>query len=395
MSDFEEHDSREQRGRRFRRLTLVLGLMSLIAAACGGGEGADVAEQDTPAEVESPAATGSPESPADDSTGSLETLYAAAQEEGAVVWYQSLAPEAVDLVLDAFQEAYPGVEVQPNSKPSQALLEQFLTEKRAGRNDADLFTYFGASPFLGVLVEEEFVTSYVPQVAESYPDEFIIDDVAYPVGATGLGAAYAPDRVDEEGVELLKSYQGWTDSRWEGRAAMIAPTGGSTGRAQFYWARQDSNLGDEWLSEIAQLSPTVFTSTSPALQRMIAGDFDVVFNMTDAVAGRNKATGAPVHFVYPEYTVVTANYIALASDAPNPNAAKLLMEWALSEDGQLAFQQAGGLFSLHAEQTDPPFDYDWYEQDVEQVAADEARFEAEIEEFTEQWATVMDADLDE
>ena len=56
------------------------------------------------------------------------------------------------------------------------------------------------------------------------------------------------------------------------------------------------------------------------------------------------ADGAPIGFIYPPSgTTASEIYVFLAAKAPHSAAGKILINWLLSEKGQVVLQKSGGL----------------------------------------------------
>lgn len=354
-------------------LMSTLALM-LVAAGCGGSEEVAGDTQDDEQTADSTgevAEQGSEDAAADP----IEELYQQALDEGGeVVLYTHVsAAEQRENLAAAFEERFPGMRVEHTGAVGQQLLERFLTEKRSGLHTADVFQYPGLAPFEGVLAEEGFLEPYTPTSSELYDEEgTFIEGLAYPWSVYHMGACYNPDMLDEEEVNLLHSYEGWTDPTWQGRANIVAPTGGTYLRSTTYWVMEDPELGEEWLADMAALEPTVFNSANPATDRVIAGEYAVSFNAFSATAARQAEFGAPLRCTFAEYAVAIPAPMALASDAPNPAGGRLWIEWQLSEEGQVASQNATKNLSARAGMEDiPPVDVDWWENPSELRAPDE------------------------
>src|SRR6056297_283158 len=106
--------------KRPRRYLLVLAAVGLLAAACGGDEPDETADETTEEETgeedagEEDAGEEGTEEDGEQGEASgvdLDALYEAAQEEGEVIAYIASAESAFQSVVEGFTEQYPGIEV--------------------------------------------------------------------------------------------------------------------------------------------------------------------------------------------------------------------------------------------------------------------------------------------
>lgn len=267
---------------------------------------------------------------------------------GTVVLYTHLSgAEQQAAIARAFEDTFPGVTLEVTGLNGQQLLERFLTENRAGQNLVDVIEYPGLAPFLNEFQDEGFVEPYTPSSAGDYTTEgTYVEGLAYPWTSYEQGACYNPDLVTDDEVELLETYEGWTDPVFEGRAAVSEPSGGTYLRGWTYWVAEDPELGQSWLQRMKDnVSPVAFSDGNAAADRVAAGEYAVVYGVNSVVAVRAAMDGAPLRCVRQEYTVIIPAPVGLVSGGPNPAGGKLFIEWQLSKEGQQAAMNATGNLS--------------------------------------------------
>ena len=76
-------------------------------------------------------------------------------------------------------------------------------------------------------------------------------------------------------------------------------------------------------------------------QMVAAGEVPVALTAYASIAESIKRTGAPVDWVALEPVVVRPQGLALARNAPNPNAALLFADYLLSPEGQQFYESVG------------------------------------------------------
>lgn len=306
------------------RLAVSLAALLLVAATgCGGGSQAE-------AKISDPY---------------LSNLYHQALDEGGtIVLYTHLTPpDQQQMLVDGFEKTYPGVKVKITAGVGADILERVLSEKRAGRSSVDVFQYPGLAPFRKDLNPEmtKYLANFTPREAKNYTLKgSFVPGLAYPWTSYHMGVCYNSDALSASDVELLHTFKGWTDPRWKGRATITDPTSATGAQGLFQWVYQDPSLGKPWLAELAKLDPTVYSDVNNAIERVIAGEYDVAFDNLDVMQGRWADKDAPLKCTFGEYAPSVVAGMGLMAGAPHPAAGKLFIEWLLSEQGQEVAQDA-------------------------------------------------------
>lgn len=356
---------RPRGGRTSRRVQVaaLLAATAMLAGACGGGEGSEASDK-------------------------FPKLYEAAKKEGTLNLYSHVTDsEQIEGVVDAFKEAYPDIDVEVTNKTGSAILETFLSEKRANVNTADVIQYPGIAPFEGTFRDEKFIQPFTPSSADQFAKDSVVEGYAYPWLNYTMGAIYNTDKITDSELECLRKLECWADPRWKGRISGGSPGSASIQRALYQWVEKDENLGDQWLKDYAALDPVTFNSVTPAAERVIAGEYVASFPQMSITAARAAPDGAPIGFAAQEYSVANPALIGLASKAEHPNAGKLFIEWLLSKEGQKVMIDHVATDSLNQgmEQKSPVTDEDWFDEPKKLVVPDDLEFEKHSKSVTDKW----------
>lgn len=325
----------------------------------------------------------------DMSTGQQQ-LYQQAVDAGGelTVFVGSSGNEQLDALRSAFNDQFPDVALQWISGTGDQVQERFLTEQRAGLHSGDVVILAGIKPF-ELINAEGYLAQFIPEEADlySYDNNPHIPGLAYAFADMQSGVCYNPDNLTEEEVGLLRSYQGWADPRWKGRATIVNAEAYGYRHGLTYWAYDDPQLGDAWLQRLAQVDPTVYSSANAAAPQVIAGEDDVIFNALTFVAARQARLGAPLRCITSEYAPATVISVGLAKSAPNTAAGALFSNWLLSEAGQTAVQDTFAYNARRQGFDRPVIDEDWWEtpKDVRFVNEDqvEQRYHALDQRFND------------
>jgi iron(III) transport system substrate-binding protein len=125
---------------------------------------------------------------------------------------------------------------------------------------------------------------------------------------------------------------------------VIAPSGGTTWtRAMFERQVVDP---DYWKKQAAT-TPVLFPSNAPTSDALVRGEITVAPLLYNAIFPKLR-DGAPVKvFFAPEGAPMTPFAAGIPKTAAHPNAAKLFLNWCLSEEGQATMiREIGNLTSL-------------------------------------------------
>jgi iron(III) transport system substrate-binding protein len=81
-------------------------------------------------------------------------------------------------------------------------------------------------------------------------------------------------------------------------------------------------------------------SAREVLDQVIAGEYSVALQIFNHHAVISAKKGAPVDWIKMEPSTGTLSVIAINKNAPHPNAAKLLVDFIISREGQKVYRDA-------------------------------------------------------
>lgn len=270
--------------------------------------------------------------------------------------------EETDGVIQAFNEQFPDVTVDYISGTGDEVTERLLTEKRSGLNNADVYAAAGLDGFTR-LDDEGYLAEFTPEGSNLFSSDAgsYIEDKAYSFANLYNAVCFNPNNVTDEEVKLLESYEGWTDPAFKGRVAIVNAKGFGYRFGLTHWVYQDENLGKEWLADLAELDPVVYTSANLATPQVLAGEYDIVYNSLYLYGARAYRQGAPLECRYGDYAPYYTFAAGLVKDAPNAAAGKLFINWLMSEAGQSAIQENWAWSARREGFSQPVVDADWWE----------------------------------
>jgi len=240
-------------------------------------------------------------------------------------------------VHKAFEEET-GIRVPPDNKNSGQTVSALVAEKANPQADT---AYYGIT--FGVKAAEMgILESFKPQHAEEIPSELHCPDWKWFTIHMGT-VAFLVNKDALNGVPVPRSWQDLLKPEYEGMVAFLDPTSAFVG----YAACTAANLAlggslDNWDSGIEYLHKLHANGahypkqTSYAL--VVKGEIPIMIGYDFNGYRMKYEDGANVEVVIPEEGSIIVPYvISLVKNGPNPENAKLFLDFVMSDKGQAAF----------------------------------------------------------
>lgn len=317
--------------RHARAMVAGLAALALVTTACGG---------DAEPEAE-PAATGAAtDDGAASETAGDEDLVAAAKEEGGVTIYTGgHTRPAVELLAKEFEEAY-GISVTFTRQSSGDTVQMVEAELASGSVNADVVGLNDESTF------QRWAEDGVTTVVDIPNRDQLLDVVdggdSPHVSFTyvPMGVAYNTQEVSAD--DLASSWAELPDTIADQRVVLADPN--ASGAALFFAAGVTSLAGDDFFSRIGEQQDVLVTDSALAMTQMLAtGEATVAIPSVESEIIAAAEAGEPIDMITMEEGLPTVlSQVAALEQAPHPNAARLLLQFHLSEQYQTALAEMGG-----------------------------------------------------
>jgi ABC-type Fe3+ transport system substrate-binding protein len=263
-----------------------------------------------------------------------------ARKEGQVVLYSAMiVNQALRPLAEAFMKKYPFVKMTFWRGDTEDIIEKLSAEERANHLAADVAEGTGVGDLaVGAGLTQPYDTPLVEQLPERYRDpsnRWTYTRISY------FSAAYNSKLVPAG--EAPKSYDDLLDPRWRGKLAWRAGT--ASGAPLFITtirlARGEA-AANAYFRKLALQKIVNFGSGSARtlVDRVIAGDFPIALNIFAHHPLISKAKGAPVASQLMNPVPSTAGTMVIPKGVRHPNAALLLADFMLSQEGQQIFADA-------------------------------------------------------
>jgi iron(III) transport system substrate-binding protein len=276
---------------------------------------------------------------------------AKAESEGQLVFYCHENEAGTAAIMDEFGKDFPKIKTSYVRAQTGALYNKILSERAAGRFDVDIIQLSDIAPALDFQKKGGYA-SYVSPETDAYKPEYLSNPVGsfFWTGVTFCGIGYNTAKV--KGDEVPTTWKDLLDPRWKNSMSCKISSSG----LQFVeWYTLRKLYGDAFWREFAKQRPHAFDSRVQLFDRLAKGDDKICSTADYGGYTLFKTRGAEVELVLPEDGLpATPMVVGVVNKAPHPEAAKLFVDWAMSNRGQAFYQNNPNLIYGSLRSDAPP-----------------------------------------
>jgi iron(III) transport system substrate-binding protein len=261
----------------------------------------------------------------------------AATKEGKVVVYSTTDTKAAGPLIQGFEAAYPGIKVEYNDMNSTELYNRFISEQASGGSSGDVV--WSSSMDTALKLATDYAQAYPSPEQAQLPKWAVWQSKAY-------GTTYEPvvfiynkrlitaAEVPDSHAALAKLIAGQPD-KFSKKVTTYDIEKSGLG---FMLSVQDFKADPNYfktLADVAKGGLAVQSSTGTMMERVSSGENLIGFNILGSYAEARAKTDPSLGIAYPkDYTLVLSRVSFISQQAQNANAAKLWLDYVLSEKGQ-------------------------------------------------------------
>jgi iron(III) transport system substrate-binding protein len=296
------------------------------------------------------------QAPAPAAGAEWDRIVAAAKQEGKVLVLGPPGADARDALTQGFQRQYPEIQVDFNAARGAEHATKLVTERQAGQYLADIVVN-GTTTQID-LMDAGVMDPLRPLLVG--PDdrdpskwlngeyEFSDDAGQYNLvftSAVKVPIAYNPRLVSPSEI---RSYRDLLDAKWRGKMAWLDPRTAGTGLAFATFLDVHPALGRDYLGRLLD-NGMVFSKDERQLLDWVArGQYLINIAPSEFFVVELMKKGVTLELMYSE-SIQEGSYLTAAWGAvgavnrpAHPNAAKVYLNWLLSQEGQTDIARAGG-----------------------------------------------------
>lgn len=219
-------------------------------------------------------------------------------------------------------------------------LATVLTEHSVGKLQADVLQ--GPLPILQMLKEKGVLAPYKSPSAKGYPEWAQEDDSIIQFGIEYVAPIYNKELVKPQDVP--KRYEDLTDPKWFNQLVMPDPASHATTISWLVGLKEANIFGSDeaWMKFVKGLAankPMFVKSFGPSPAPIESGEKLIGISMPKYIITKAPA---PLDWVKVDTLLGTTRGIAIAANAPHPEAAKVFVDYWLSQQAmQLLADKVG------------------------------------------------------
>jgi iron(III) transport system substrate-binding protein len=274
----------------------------------------------------------------------------AANREGKLVVYSNTDSAAAGQLLRDFAELYPLLRVDYCDLSSGELYDRFAAEVAAGAETADLLW---ASSMDGQvkLANEGHAATYVSPELAWLPKWAVWRNQAYgttyePVTFVYNKRLLQPADVPQDHSALLALLEG-KPAVYNSRITAYDPEKSGTG---YLFANEDiRNFPQAWdlFRAFGKSSIKLQTSAAGIMEGVLQGEQTIGYGVFGSYAAARARRAPDLGIVLPkDYALIMSRVAFITAKAKRPNAAKLFLDYLLSQRGQTVIANRADLYSV-------------------------------------------------
>jgi iron(III) transport system substrate-binding protein len=257
-----------------------------------------------------------------------EALVQGAKKENSVVVYTSMTVDQAQKLNDAFKAKYPFIQPSMFRAVGERLLTKIMTEAQAGKYEFDVVQSAETQAYF--LKKKNLLAKYVSPEVKNIQRPFFDPDGYW-------AAVYMMPNVIGYNTRMLKRYEvpksdeDLLNPKWKGKIGMD-----HTKPEWFSWKlrRMGEEKGLAYMKKLGAQEFKLYSGLTILTSLLAAGEFPLVLNTYLHNVEDVRRKGAPVDWVAQDPVFTKFQPIGVGAKAAHPNAAKLFVDFMLSEDGQ-------------------------------------------------------------
>lgn len=304
----------------------------------------------------------------------------ASREEGQLLIYSNMAQYNWAPVIKGFNELYPWIEVSTLDLESDEVFTRYYAENNSGAATTDLMasaTVDGWRTFM----EGDNALEYASPEAEHLPDWSMPVPNLYTISTDPMVMVYnkltVPEDQQPKGISDLVRIVEENPDMFSGKLTTYNSSQTSFGQAiNLVYLREH---GDEGWANFEKLGPISRTETSsgPMLAKLASGEYSIGYFISGIVFFPKLEDAATAQIMgwnfIEDGTPLFMRQMAIPKGSGNPNSAKLMLDYILSQAGQTAFG-VGGLTPYRKDVSQEDVAFYTYNAITEEVGEDNILF---------------------
>jgi iron(III) transport system substrate-binding protein len=323
---------------------LLMLVMAMALAGCGSSSNAPSAAAPTSSSAAAPAGQ-STAAPGAASSADSQMVEASKNEKDGLLVYSIMSESNWKPVLEGFNAKYPWIKVTTTDLGAYEVFERYYTEAAGSARTADFIATTAPDGWINFVKKGE-VEPYVSAEDANIPDLGKIDKGVYAVSTDPMVFVWNKALLPEPPktmAELVGMIQKEPD-KFNGKLITYDAAGEGFGYGlNWFYTKAKGDEGWKTLEALGATKPKIQTSGGKMIDAVLAGEAILGFFVSNITVQPRLAAAKDLlgYSFVPDAQIVAVRPMAVTKHAASPNSAKLLLDYILSKEGQLAFAKGG------------------------------------------------------
>jgi iron(III) transport system substrate-binding protein len=275
---------------------------------------------------------------------SYQNIIEATKNEQGLVIYSVLNESTWTPVIETFTGHYPWINVTVINLGANEVFDRYAADSLTGERNADLILSYAPEGWLNFansgqiepyLSEEDF---YVPPWAKLAPG-------IYTIASDPMVLLYNKDELPRPPLRSsdIKEFIESDPDQFTGKITSYDAAQNSTGLAvNWFWINKLGETGWELLERVGATDPLLKTSSSSMVSSILSGDssLGIFVSPISFLSELDLHPELGWRFIKDGQPILMRS-IAITKQAESPNSARLMVDFLLSQEGQIALALGG------------------------------------------------------
>ena len=263
-----------------------------------------------------------------------------AQKEGKLIWWTTLRQPEIHSIIGEFNKVYPSIKVEYWRGDGEAIASKVEAEFNGGRHTVDFLQ--GGEPgnyprWRKIGIIEKF-TDIIPAIEKLDKRMYGKNNDWVAVASIISSPTYNTKLVSA--AEAPKSWEDLLNPKWKGKLGVTTDMKVWTNLALGEGKSWGITKTEEFLAKLKRDQNLIFAASHPVGHTMvISGEVEILADNYVRFVLLDKEKNAPVEWARVSPLSISGPSITLQKKAPHPNAARLFLEWLLSPQGLLLYEE--------------------------------------------------------
>ncbi len=273
-------------------------------------------------------------------------LVEASKKENALVIYSIMSASNWKPVIDAFNKKYPWIKIENVADlSSNEIFPRYFSESASKAKTADLMITTNPDGWQDFLAKDQVLVYKSPEDA-ALPAWSKLAPGVYTVSSDPMILIWNKQAVPTAPKSMadLAAMIDKDPAKFQGKITTYDAETNATGFAgNWFWIKKKGEDGWKILESIAKAKPKLGSGAGAMVDDTLSGAISVGYFVSgiNAYPKYPAADAVMGNSMIADVTPLIVRGMAVTKAAANPNSAKLMMDYILSQEGQIAFSQGG------------------------------------------------------